>query len=126
MKQKPPVLRTTLSILFCAAVAAAQVLAIWQAMRSPKAFHPAILMVELPFPLIAGHLFYRGKSDGGWIIMGAYIPCMVFFWLLGGPYLLAEPAIFTALMLINLGALGTYSAYAVLNVLRRYFAPERS
>lgn len=88
------------------------------------AFAPGVLMIELPLPLVAGLLFWQSKADGAWSIITLYSLAMGCFWGLGGHVLLEEPSIFIALLLLSLGALGTYGAYELFHYLRRVLSPE--
>lgn len=114
-----------LGVLFCIAVGVAQVICNILFL-SAAPFEPAVLTIELPIPLIAALLFCQGKTDGATIIITFFTLAMGFFWATGCVALLAHPAFFMGLLLINLGALGTYAAYTLFHYLRRFFAPERS
>lgn len=123
-RTKPSARYVLIFTLLCAVVAAAQVLGMFFFLQGSKeAFHPSILMTELPLPLIAALIFRRGARDGAWILITTYIAIMGVFWCTGAAAMLAIPEFFLGMLLINLGALGTYAAYALFSYLRKLFTP---
>lgn len=126
MKKPTLTLHSLLCMLLCAAVAIAHALYIWQSTHEAEAISPCTLMIVIPFPLIAALLFYRGKGEGAWPILIVYTVLMAAMWFTLGPHLLDDEMIFLAILLLNLSALGTYTAYAVFRALNHYFSPYRT